>query len=363
MALLLLCAVRVTSADGTLSMRGVYYKERATRVVQPMIDGAFEVGEDGLATAHFLVDAITSASASSGAENSMPFTENRYEGGVSYTRDVGRVRVAGQGRYSTESDYKSLFGGLRAEVDLAQKNTVLGLGVGAGRDRISAAGAQGLMAPQLMCTAATLDTECKLRTYTLFASASQVVNRNAVVALTYDLAYLDGYQSNPYRMALTATGLASERHPTERLRQSYAASARYWFARPQTALIGSYRYYRDDWGVRGHTPEVRVVQSVSHTADATFRYRYHTQTRARFYQDRYETSDITAQRFLSDDVKLDDHSTHTIEAKLGVTGEAFGMTGRWEAARFEGILQYALLHPRFGNAVVAHVAVTIPFEY
>ena len=45
--------------DGTLTARGVYYKERATRVMQPMLDAMFDAGTHGVATGHFLVDAIT----------------------------------------------------------------------------------------------------------------------------------------------------------------------------------------------------------------------------------------------------------------------------------------------------------------
>lgn len=350
-------------ADGTLSMRGVYYKERATRVVQPMLDGTFDVGNHGVATAHLLVDAITSASASSGADNQVPFTENRYEAGGSYTHELANLRLGAQARYSTESDYVSLFGALRGEIDLAQKNTTLGLGVGLGRDKISAASAQGPMAPVLECEPGVTDTECSLTTATVFASASQILSKNSVLGVSYDLARLHGYQSNPYRQALTQTGLAPERHPTERLRQAFAVSLRYFVRSTQTALIGAYRYYHDDWDVDAHTPELRIVQQIGLNADATLRYRFHTQDGAYFYRDRYPTADITMQPYLSDDVKLDAFDGHLIEAKLGFLGEAFDMNGRWAGARFEGILQYVLQHERFGNAIVAHVALTVPFEY
>ena len=65
-ALALLVALAVpTSArgDGELELRSFYYKERATRVVQPMLDARLDVGEHGAADGHLLVDAITSASA------------------------------------------------------------------------------------------------------------------------------------------------------------------------------------------------------------------------------------------------------------------------------------------------------------
>ncbi|MBA3454595.1 MAG: hypothetical protein H0T42_16010, partial [Deltaproteobacteria bacterium] len=89
---LLAATTASASADGSVSARGVYYKERATRVVQPMLDGTFEAGTKGVLTAHFLVDAITSASASSGGADAMPFTENRYEGGAAYTHELENLR-------------------------------------------------------------------------------------------------------------------------------------------------------------------------------------------------------------------------------------------------------------------------------
>lgn len=351
------------AADGTLSMRGVYYKERATRVIQPMLDGAFDVGTKGLVTGHFLVDAITSASASSGAENSKPFTENRVEGGVAYTHEIDQFRVSGEAKYSTESDYRSLFVGVRAEVDLAQKNTVLGLGGGYSGDKISAGSAQGLAQPTLMCSPTESASECSLDTLIGFASASQILSRNLVIGVTLDVSKLDGYQANPYRTAITDMGEAAERHPTERTREAAAVSLRYFVPASQTTFIGAYRYYRDTWKVHAHTPEIRIVQQVGYSADASVRYRYHSQDGAFFYRDRYATSDITMQPYLTDDVKLDSFTGHTFEAKLGILGDAFGMKDRWAGARFEGILSYILQHPRFGNAITAQVALTVPFEY
>jgi hypothetical protein len=359
----LLALTATAAADGEVSVRGVYYKERATRVVQPMLDGKFDVGTKGIVTAHFLVDAITSASASSGADNAMPFTEKRYEGGVTYTHELDDLRLSGSGKYSTESDYVSIFGGLRGEYDLAQKNTVLGLGIGVSRDTISAGSAQGLAQPMIECMSGMSNVECNLSSTSLFMSASQILSKNSIVGLTYDVAGLKGYQANPYRTALTDDGIAPERHPNWRLRQAVAASLRYFYPASQTTFIGAYRFYRDNWDINAHTPEVRVIQAVGRVADASVRYRYHHQDKAVFYRDRYSTTDISVNRYLSDDVKLDAFTGHLFQAKLGILGEAFGMDGRWAGARFEGILEYVRQHNRFGNAIIAHVALTVPFEY
>ena len=350
--------------DGTLAVRGVYYKERATRVTQPMLDGMFDAGLHGVVTAHFLVDAITSASASSGSDNSQPFTERRYEGGGGYTHDFGQFKLGGDAKYSRESDYISWYGGIHGEADLNQKNTVLGLGGGISDDTITAAAAQGPFMPSLRCDAAhPAAQECPLRVYGAYASVSQIVAKDLVVGGSIDASTLRGYQSNPYRQAIVGESLIPERHPTERTREAFAAWARYYLAPTGTTLIGAYRYYRDTWKVHAHTPEVRVVQETGEFADASVRFRYYTQDGAYFFRGRYPPDDAAMTQFVTDDPKLSSFSGYTMEAKLGVLGEAFELPGRWAGARFEGILEYTVQHNRFGNAVIAHVAITIPIVY
>ena len=351
-------------SDGTLTMRGVYYKERATRVMQPMLDAMFDAGTHGVITGHFLVDAITSASASSGAAGAAPFTEQRYEGGLGYAHELGAITLAGDAKLSTESDYLSVYAGARVQAELGQKNTVLGLGGGISLDTISAAAAQGPSMPTLRCDATRpAATSCTLDAYSMYASASQIVSPNAVIGASIDLSTLHGFQANPYRQAIVGEALIPERHPSDRTREAFAASARYYIAPTGTTVIGAYRYYRDSWKVHAHTPELRIVQEVGYSADASVRYRYYTQDGAAFFHDRYPPDDAAMTQYVSDDVKLSSFTGHTMEAKLGVLGEAFELGGRWAGARFEGILEYAIQHNRFGNAVIAHVALTIPFDY
>src|SRR5258705_5664142 len=160
-ASLVVTAAAPARADGTLAVRGVYYKERATRVMQPMLDAIFDAGAHGIVTGHFLVDAITSASSSSGAANAVPFNELRYEGGMGYTHELGTLTLGGDFKYSTDSDYRSIYGGVRGQLELNQKNTVLGLGAGISCDTVSAAAAQGPAMPTLRCDASNPSaTDC-----------------------------------------------------------------------------------------------------------------------------------------------------------------------------------------------------------
>jgi hypothetical protein len=372
-ALVLAAAAVPAHADGTLTMRGVYYKERSTRVMQPMLDGAFEIGARGLLTGHLLVDAITSASAGSGAA-AAAFKENREEGALGYAHEldgpgfIDRVRLGGDAKYSHEPDYRSFYIGARAEAELAQKNAAIGLGGGVSFDRLDNSGAQTPMGgPPLFCDNDSMTSEksCPVRTYNGFASASQILSRDAIVAATYDISKAHGFLANPYRQVVTSERFVPERHPNDRLRQSVAVSARYYVAPSHTTLIGAYRYYWDDWDIHAHTPELRVVQEVGSTADASVRYRYYKQDAAFFYEKRYASPDPTMNDtpYFTDDPKMTAFDGHTFEAKLGMYGETFGLSNRWAGARFEGILEYIIQHNRFENAVVAHVALTVPFDY
>jgi len=354
------------SADGTLALRGVYYKERSTRVMQPMLDGMFEVGTRGLLTGHFLVDAITSASAGSGAA-AAAFTEKRYEAGVGYAQEIDEFRIGGDTKYSTESDYRSLYAGLRGEADLAQKNTVIGLGAGLSLDTVSNAGAQSPMGgPMLVCNNSRpteVSPDCPLRTFSFFASASQIVTRDAVVAVTYDAAQMHGFQSNAYRIVIADDGMTAERHPNDRTRHAVAASARYYLPATQTTFVGAYRFYHDTWKITAHTPELRIIQQAGFDIDASIRYRYYRQSAAFFYEKRYPSIDPGVREYETDDPKMSPFDGHTFEAKLGFLGEALSLGGTWAGARFEGILEYVIQHNRFGNAIIAHAALTVPIDY
>jgi hypothetical protein len=375
LTLALLLIASTASADGTLSMRGVYYKERSTRVMSPMLDGMFEVGTRGMANAHFLVDAITSASPGSGAAMAKPFTEQRYEAGGGYTQEldgpialIDKLRLGGDARFSDESDYRSMAADVHADADLAQKNLTLGLALGVSSDRADASGAQSPMGgPRLLCQGDAIpnSTSCPLTVWNAVASVSQIVSRDAVVGATYDIAYLDGYQSNPYRVVPIPEldSLVPERHPFTRLRQSVSGSARIFWPAAQITFIPVYRYYWDSWGLHAHAPELRIVQEVGRHADATFMYRYYTQDAAYFWRRFYPDPATLSKPYVTADPKMAAFDGHIMQAKLGIFGEAFGLDGRWAGARFEGIMEYVIQHNQFGNAVVAHVALTLPISY
>jgi Protein of unknown function (DUF3570) len=342
-------------ADGDVSLRGIYYKEHSTRVEQPMIDARFDAGDGGTLDAHFLVDAITSASAGSGAANTA-FTERRYEVGAGFTRQLDApARLGALIRLSTEPDYDSGFVGGHGELDLADKNFTLGATLGAGYDHVTNAGAQGPM------TIGAISEH--LSSLLLSLSASQVLSKNTIASVTYDLAHEGGYLANPYRAAITADGLTPERVPDGRNRHAIAGILRQYVSATETTLIASYRLYFDDWGVVSHTPELRAVQAAGDAMEVGLGFRYYRQRAANFFKSVYETADPMVEPYLTDDPKLSKFTGETITARFAVLGRAFGLDGNWGETRAEVVVEYVVQHNRFGNAGIAHVGLTVPFSY
>lgn len=340
-------------ADGEVAVRAAYYKERSTRVTQPMVDGAFDVGDNGRLQAHMLLDAITSASAAAGGDGA-EFTEKRYQSGVNYLHQVGRFAVGGLIRYSNEPDYKSYFGGVRGQVELAQRNTTLGVSLTGGRDEITNAGAGGGLGTPI---------EGDLTTTLVGAQVSQLLSPRVVAGLSYDFGFLKGFQENPYRTVSAGGVVESERVPTIRKRHAIAGSLRAFVPATKSTVITTYRFYRDSWGILGHTPEVRLVQDLSGDVDVHFRLRYHRQSAADFYKEIYDTNDRTMEPYLTDDVKLSAYTTQTYGAKVTSPMSKLGFTGNLGDARADLLVEYIVQNNRFGNALVTQFVVKVPFAY
>ena len=340
-------------ADGEVHLRSAYYKEKATRVVQPMTDVRLELGPDDELAGHFLVDSITSASASAGGAGAV-IEEIRLEGGLSFTHRFTGYELGAFARYSNEPDYQSLFGGIRAVSELARKNATFGLALAVGHDNVSNEGARDPTGmTEIEPIEGTLDTILASLSY------SQILSPIVVVALTYDAIYQDGFLGNAYRFIPVRGMPLLEDVPDVRLRHAIRASVRGYLPRTRTTLAAAYRLYVDDWDLIGHTPDVHIGQEVAPDLEIQARYRYHRQNDVFFYRDIYNEPT----RFFTDDVKLSAFSSHTFAITVDTALSNLGMTGRWAAIRSDLLVEYVLQDNRYGNAFVAQLGLEIPFEY
>lgn len=331
-------------ADGEVQLRGAYYKENATRVVQPMLDVTLNATENVELKAHTLLDSISSASV-------VAFDETRYEGGGGINIDLGDYKVGGFTRYSYEMDYRSLFGALQLSAELAQKNTTLSMVLGGGNDQVDNAGARGVMG--------TLERGGDLRVLMASFGVVQLLSPNTLAGFTYDLTSFAGFLENAYRQVPVA-GVENnfEEVPDSRTRHAFAASARHFLPSTKTTLIASYRLYLDDWDVTAHTPMLRVVQELKPGLTVEFSYRYHTQSGAYFYLPVYDDPN---QEWYSNDVKLTPFDSHALGFGIDTTLSNFGFKGQFGTSRLDILMQYVDQNNRFEGALVLQTGLSIPF--
>ncbi len=152
-------------------------------------------------------------------------------------------------------------------------------------------------------------------TYAGVASLSQLLSRTTVLDLSYDYNDLSSFQSDPYRMVTVrdANGVSvqtDELHPSARTRQAATGTISQMIPGIQASLIGSYRYYFDDWSVHSHTAEIRLNKYLFKDLILGIDYRYYTQTGAYFWKERYSGQQYLEDSFRTADYKLKPFSSN-----------------------------------------------------
>jgi Protein of unknown function (DUF3570) len=296
-----------TRADDYVSVRGAYYREDSTRVIQPMVEVERDTPSGLDVGAHFLVDAITSASVSAGVVADKPFTEVRNEAGLSLRKRWANTQATVGYKYSAESDYWSHGIGLSASQRLWQDTGMVMLSLGRSFDSVLFRG----RTPQ--CLAANSNT-CPLDSWFAGASYTQVLSPVMIAQASYEVAYLEGFLANPYRsvpnLGYEVLPYNYEPNPSDpsargdtsdqrRLRNALAGRFAYYLPDSGTGLQFQYRFYwdafpgttppnyrgGDPWNIQAHTLEGRVYQQVGRDLELRLLFRYYTQSHASFWCD------------------------------------------------------------------------------
>jgi hypothetical protein len=344
--------------EDRVSVHGAYFREASTRVVQPMIQISKDLPAGLDVGAHFLVDAITSASVAAGGGADSLFTELRKEAGVVVGKSWDRTRLSLSYRQSREPDYISHTAGLQWTQGVWDNSGTLNVRVAGGHDTV------GPMLDQ------------SLSVYFAGASYTQALSPTWLAQLGYEAALLDGYQGNPY---VSVPNVGHEKPPAKRLRHTIAARVAKYLPRSRTGLQLYYRFYVDQlaltghdnpWDLTAHTVTGRVFQELPGNLEVRFSYRYHTQGKAAFWcltdPSRGGSTECYGvfPRYASVDDKLGPLHTHTPEVKL--IWEARGWSGvpvlGWLAqGSFDVSYGYYVQSSKFGNAHLLETGYSLPF--
>lgn len=138
-------------------------------------------------------------------------------------------------------------------------------------------------------------------------SYSQIINQRLQIMLIADLVYQQGYLGLPFhRVYFSNSTVGVENLPDTRMKIPLGFRANY-FLGDKIVLRSFYRYYQDDWGIKGHTLQLEPVFKVSPFFSVTPFYRYYTQTAADYFSpinihkltDQYYTSNYDLAKFNS----------------------------------------------------------------
>jgi hypothetical protein len=285
-----------------------------TVVVAPRVRAQAEVATDTQATVVYAVDVWTSASVDIMTSASrVPVTEQRDELNLSLDHEFEDVILTFAYRLSLEPDYVSHGGSGGFAYDFADNNATLAVGLSGSVDRVGRAGH-----PDFWRDAGTLGAR---------VSFTQVLTRETLAQVMYELSRVSGYQVSPYRFVaiggdgLCTSGVVSgagyaplcvpENSPGTRMRHAIAFELRHALS-ASTSLSGAYRFYLDDWGLSSHT--LRAEGSYLPGADTvlSLRYRFYTQTAVDHYRSRY----AAPQAYVTSDKELSPLTSHRIGLEL-----------------------------------------------
>ncbi len=195
------------------------------------------------------------------------FKDKRLSMSMNYSWPLNRTMTTSiGGSYSSETDYRSIgvSGGL--SFFLNQKNTQIGLFLAMGNDEITPGGGTPLAFTTMSDKQVTGSSENKNIVDGL-VSIIQVLSKRAVMQLNYSMSISDGYHTDPYKIISLLDGLGDtqeylyENRPTKRTKQSIYGALKYHVFGDTVDV--SYRYMRDDWGVKSDTWDVKYRFNVA----------------------------------------------------------------------------------------------------
>lgn len=359
------------------------YKEGGGRVsaVEPVVSARRTDGNDRTVGLKLTLDTLTGASPNGAAPQPTAQTFTSPSGEGQYTTPAGkapldpnfrdrRVALAGTldrpwgagqrlslgASVSSETDFKSLSlsGGLAR--DFNQKNTTLSLTLALEADRIEAQGGMPTGLQPLRAGTGSSgggdDGEHEggaARTVAdVLLGVTQVINRHWLMQTNLGYGRSSGYHSDPYKIISVVDGstglLTGDRYVSEARPGSRSRLSLYWQNKlhlTQDVVDLSYRFYRDDWGVRAHTLDLRYRLELGAGLYLEPHWRLHRQGKADFSrgwlvegQGWHSGTHAAGVAHASADPRLAAFSAQTLGAKFGLpVGKAGEFSARLEFYR------------------------------
>lgn len=240
------------------------------------------------------IDPSTVSSASSGDQRIYP--------SLAWSRldEAKGTTIGANFSVSSEYDYLSIGGGVNLFKDSKDKSRQVGVKLQTYQDFVT------MIYPIEQRSGKSAGTESR-NTYSSTWSYSQIVNTRLQLLLLFDLAYQKGFLSMPFnRVYFDNSSVGIESLPGTRIKFPVSLRTNY-FLGDLLILRTFYRYYQDDWGLKGHTAELETSVKVTPFISITPFYRYYNQSAVNYFagfeqhklSERHYTSDYDLSKFES----------------------------------------------------------------
>jgi hypothetical protein len=308
-------------AHGTLAFAGVLAEDRGDVLYHRYqgggvtIDGPSvlvrkKIGEKFAASANFYMDFVTSASIDvklSASEYKEKRTQKSL--GLEYLRGKSTYSMGVIG--SEESDYTADTAYFSLSQDMFGDLTTISMSFRRGWNdvfrNVKDAGGARVRDP-------TFQDQVDTRAYAI--GASQILTRNLIMGLNYEVITDEGFLNSPYRSVRFVSpgdprGFALEREVYPRTHTSNAGSVRLKYYLPYRAAVeGNYRFFTDTWGVVSHTLDLGYTHPAFRRWVFDGRVRVYRQTAADFYRDLFPRQNFS--NFLARDKELSTFNSYTV---------------------------------------------------
>lgn len=283
---------RVARAQSSVELRYLYYSESdgRTSVMNPNLllhqELSEALGQFDLLLSHdsisgasptggyptLNVSTVTSASGNSsttaaGKTPMAQYSDQRNSQGITYSRRIGAHLPTVDLSHSVEKDYVAREYGISDAWTMFEGRGTLHFGLSWSDDTV---------AP----VTTTLRFPKKAHNYAL--GWTWVFGENDLLDIGTSRMNLKGDLTEPYLIVPVGAITLSERRPDTRTRDAYFIKQAHYFDW-DGALKTTYRYYRDDWGIKAHTLDFTYDQHLDDGWILSPRLRYYTQSAASFY--------------------------------------------------------------------------------
>ncbi len=263
-------------------------------------------------SANHYVDSISSASIDVKTLGASKYAEERTQQsvGADYLNDKSIISYS----YTTsvENDFEATTSNFNVSQEMFGGLTTVSLGFKLGNNTIMKTGD------------AAFRKESETRGYRV--TASQVLTKNTLLGLAYEIITDEGFLNNPYRAVRYDDGSGvsqyePEVYPNTHTSNAVGFSLRY-FLPNRSAVYTSYRYFIDSWDIEADTLEIGYVFPLEDKWLLELSYRYYTQNNAEFYSDLFPYA--SSQTYMARDKELSSYNSHSIGIgatyKLGGVG-------------------------------------------